>query len=329
MLSLFVWNISPSVVFILTCIHVFPSPCLGLENAERNVLPTLNNLLENREMSLDDGRFLMRKPNNSNIERDLDKRVVFVHDNFRVVGLSVPVPSYSGRLLDPPLRSRFQCRFIDEPPSEYILSLVNTSKLPKEKLLSLVQCYESLRGLRESSIEEDTTLSSLPMFSQYDFQDSIRFLKKFPEMTLQEVIGRYVPSITWMSDVLPDRFRHPIEQISKSMSEKSSMWQRNDKSKFCGSSGNCSYDLKSVNYSEQNNERMARVTFSPKSYGADEVEAWAHTGNVQDIRKHDAVCENLANSKLLPSQRKLLSVMAMDHAMGQHMCILGPKVNDS
>ena len=32
----------------------------GLEKCERNVLPVLNNLLENREMSLDDGRFLMR-----------------------------------------------------------------------------------------------------------------------------------------------------------------------------------------------------------------------------------------------------------------------------
>ena len=31
----------------------------GLERAERNVLPTLNNLLENREMQLDDGRFLL------------------------------------------------------------------------------------------------------------------------------------------------------------------------------------------------------------------------------------------------------------------------------
>ena len=30
----------------------------GLERAERNVLPTLNNLLENRELSLDDGRRL-------------------------------------------------------------------------------------------------------------------------------------------------------------------------------------------------------------------------------------------------------------------------------
>jgi hypothetical protein len=32
--------------------------CAGIEKAERNVLPTLNNLLENREMALEDGRFL-------------------------------------------------------------------------------------------------------------------------------------------------------------------------------------------------------------------------------------------------------------------------------
>ena len=31
----------------------------GIEKAERNVLPVLNNLLENREIQLDDGRFLM------------------------------------------------------------------------------------------------------------------------------------------------------------------------------------------------------------------------------------------------------------------------------
>lgn len=31
----------------------------GIEKAERNVLPVLNNLLENREMHLEDGRFLV------------------------------------------------------------------------------------------------------------------------------------------------------------------------------------------------------------------------------------------------------------------------------
>lgn len=31
----------------------------GIEKAERNVLPVLNNLLENREAQLDDGRFIV------------------------------------------------------------------------------------------------------------------------------------------------------------------------------------------------------------------------------------------------------------------------------
>lgn len=31
----------------------------GIEKAERNVLPILNNLLENREINLEDGRFLV------------------------------------------------------------------------------------------------------------------------------------------------------------------------------------------------------------------------------------------------------------------------------
>ena len=31
----------------------------GIEKAERNVLPVLNNLLENREMQLEDGRLLI------------------------------------------------------------------------------------------------------------------------------------------------------------------------------------------------------------------------------------------------------------------------------
>lgn len=32
----------------------------GIERAERNLLPLINNLLENREMHLDDGGFLLR-----------------------------------------------------------------------------------------------------------------------------------------------------------------------------------------------------------------------------------------------------------------------------
>lgn len=123
---------------------------LGLEKCERNVLPVLNNLLENREMSLDDGRFLMRYEAwgsctnvsvanyalwclcvksyslygsatryaellKSEGREALDKlNIVPVSARFRVIALGLPTPTFTGHPLDPPLRSRFQARNV--PP---------------------------------------------------------------------------------------------------------------------------------------------------------------------------------------------------------------------
>jgi hypothetical protein len=70
----------------------------GIEKAERNVLPTLNNLLENREMSLDDGGFLMRS-NKIPIDKiKSSSHLIPVHPEFRVVAFGSPVPPYRGRL---------------------------------------------------------------------------------------------------------------------------------------------------------------------------------------------------------------------------------------
>eukprot|EP01062_Namystynia_karyoxenos_P030185 TRINITY_DN22568_c0_g1_i1.p1 TRINITY_DN22568_c0_g1~~TRINITY_DN22568_c0_g1_i1.p1 ORF type:complete len:1930 (+),score=635.49 TRINITY_DN22568_c0_g1_i1:92-5881(+) len=97
----------------------------GIEKAERNVLPTLNNLLENREVQLDDGRFLMSHTRYDTLRRELGdaelgrRGLVRVSPRFRVVALGLPVPPYAGAPLDPPLRSRFQARFVSPPaPAE-------------------------------------------------------------------------------------------------------------------------------------------------------------------------------------------------------------------
>eukprot|EP01064_Diplonema_japonicum_P007129 TRINITY_DN1484_c1_g3_i2.p1 TRINITY_DN1484_c1_g3~~TRINITY_DN1484_c1_g3_i2.p1 ORF type:complete len:1838 (+),score=402.93 TRINITY_DN1484_c1_g3_i2:53-5515(+) len=90
----------------------------GIEKAERNVLPTLNNLLENREVQLDDGRFLMHHTvydglvAKMGVEKCKERGLVRVHENFRVIALGLPVPPFQGAPLDPPLRSRFQARFV-------------------------------------------------------------------------------------------------------------------------------------------------------------------------------------------------------------------------
>uniref|UniRef100_A0A914XQV0 ATPase dynein-related AAA domain-containing protein n=1 Tax=Plectus sambesii TaxID=2011161 RepID=A0A914XQV0_9BILA len=90
----------------------------GVEKAERNVLPILNNLLENREMQLDDGRFLVApekydKLLKEHTSEELESwQLVRVSKDFHVVALGLPVPKFRGHTLDPPLRSRFQSRHV-------------------------------------------------------------------------------------------------------------------------------------------------------------------------------------------------------------------------
>ena len=97
----------------------------GIEKAERNVLPTLNNLLENREMHLEDGTMLLPSRRLEELSpqgtQGLPPSSSFlkpVHPDFRVIALGVPSPPFPGRSLDPPLRSRFQIRRIDNPSGE-------------------------------------------------------------------------------------------------------------------------------------------------------------------------------------------------------------------
>ena len=57
----------------------------GLERAERNVLPTLNNLLENRELALDDGRRLVPEWRLAQLREEVDVPLLPVPQTFRVI----------------------------------------------------------------------------------------------------------------------------------------------------------------------------------------------------------------------------------------------------
>lgn len=67
----------------------------GIEKAERNLLPILNNLLENREMNLDDGRFLVAPQRFDKLAQGIDLsdlKLLRVHEDFRVIAIGLPVP---------------------------------------------------------------------------------------------------------------------------------------------------------------------------------------------------------------------------------------------
>jgi hypothetical protein len=127
----------------------------GVEKAERNVLPLLNNLLENREMALDDGGFLSGPDSASERSASADgasdvagaagtSDVAGAADgvacadgagegalrraspSFVTIALGLPHPTYTtGSPLDPPLRSRFAAYWLPpEPPSELADAIV-------------------------------------------------------------------------------------------------------------------------------------------------------------------------------------------------------------
>ncbi|KAF9530652.1 AAA domain-containing protein [Crepidotus variabilis] len=130
----------------------------GIEKAERGIMPVLNNLLENREMNLDDGTHIIHPHRYAQLESSSrshgkdgeEKMFIPAHKNFRVIAIAAPVPPYPGYPLDPPFRSRFQARFID--PIGALLSLTqgqitDASSTLKQKSAASPTLFEKLKDI--------------------------------------------------------------------------------------------------------------------------------------------------------------------------------------
>ncbi|OWF39225.1 von Willebrand factor A domain-containing protein 8 [Mizuhopecten yessoensis] len=171
----------------------------GIEKAERNVLPILNNLLENREMQLDDGRFLMAadrydKLLSDHTQEELDQlKLVRVSENFRVLALGHPVPRYQGNPLDPPLRSRFQSRDISSPPfNEQLDALqVDTKNVPSQRLSQVLSFATAILTKESSSL-------GLPDFPISNLVNIVRMMDSVPLMSSQILLQMLYPYNTML-----------------------------------------------------------------------------------------------------------------------------------
>ncbi|KAG7095577.1 hypothetical protein E1B28_006310 [Marasmius oreades] len=137
----------------------------GIEKAERGIMPVLNNLLENREMNLEDGTHIVHPQRYALL--DDTKKFIPAHKDFRVIAIAAPVPPYPGYPLDPPFRSRFQARFID--PVGSLIAIADSvqtrgSSSFLEKFQTVILTTQ-LSGEARSSIEV-VSKSSLPQFPQ-------------------------------------------------------------------------------------------------------------------------------------------------------------------
>uniref|UniRef100_A0A2M4A0X9 von Willebrand factor A domain-containing protein 8 n=1 Tax=Anopheles triannulatus TaxID=58253 RepID=A0A2M4A0X9_9DIPT len=165
----------------------------GVEKAERNVLPILNNLLENREMHLEDGRFLISAKNYDSLRQRYDREqldrwgLVRVSEDFRVVALGLPVPRYRGAPLDPPLRSRFQAR--DVPDLPYVEVLLEVKELagtdsPPDVLTRLVSFAYAVQS---------ATSGALPDFPIDNLRYAGLLLRNNSSLTVHELLERLYP----------------------------------------------------------------------------------------------------------------------------------------
>ncbi|XP_053296507.1 von Willebrand factor A domain-containing protein 8 isoform X2 [Pleuronectes platessa] len=166
----------------------------GLEKAERNVLPVLNNLLENREMQLEDGRFLMSaerfdKLLQEHTKEELDAwKIVRVSEDFRVIALGLPVPKYKGNPLDPPLRSRFQARDIYHLPFKDQLEMLYTvgPNISAERVSQLLSLATTLCSQESSDL-------GLPDFPVDNLLPALHVLNAFPMLSSQQLVQRLYP----------------------------------------------------------------------------------------------------------------------------------------
>ena len=159
----------------------------GIEKVERNVLPVLNNLLENREMHLEDGRLLIPASRYDSLlaehgQEKMDQwRLVRVSQDFRVIALGLPVPRYVGSPLDPPLRSRFQARDVKHLSYGQQLDMMIKlgPNLDRETLASILSFSHTLvteesagLGLLDFPVDNlphlVTMMNSVPSIAVYD-----------------------------------------------------------------------------------------------------------------------------------------------------------------
>ncbi|UJR36210.1 hypothetical protein I4U23_028942 [Adineta vaga] len=271
----------------------------GLEKTERNVLPILNNLLENREMNLDNGQFLVSTQRFDELlkyysQEQLEKlNFIRVHEDFRVIALTLPpLTEYKGNSLDPPLRSRFQLRDIGNEPltfSEHV-KLLKTLHPNVEN-----QFIEHL--LSFASLVNSTDLETLKLIHfPYDRLDlAVRLVELIPNISLADCLHRIYPY-----DILYKNSKESKQGI-QGMFKKLALKQSNENS-----------SKKIIHIDRQETQATVSYEMNGKQYKI-------------SVPAHDSSSTMIPPTFIKTSYHdQLLSDLMLSHSIGD-ICLVGPK----
>eukprot|EP00658_Telonema_sp_P-2_P026088 TRINITY_DN20521_c0_g2_i1.p1 TRINITY_DN20521_c0_g2~~TRINITY_DN20521_c0_g2_i1.p1 ORF type:complete len:376 (+),score=78.96 TRINITY_DN20521_c0_g2_i1:224-1351(+) len=224
----------------------------GLEKAERNVLPVLNNLLENREMSLDDGRFLMDAARYDKLGSSPGKHIIRVHPGFRVIALTVPVPPFPGNPIDPPLRSRFQGRVIsplDPPALRTVMNRAMASISRRAPPSTHTAHLLAVAGAIKELTQDPEIGLQVPQLTESSLLAAARTACLFPKIAPSECLDRVYP---WEGVVFVPETVETVKAILDAIASSQ------------GNSTSQPYQLTSLSLTPDHS-RMLRPTWQPTS----------------------------------------------------------------
>ncbi|CAH7688707.1 AAA domain-containing protein [Phakopsora pachyrhizi] len=291
----------------------------GIEKAERGILPLLNNLLENREMNLEDGTQIVH-PERYSLLQGSKSGFISAHPNFQVVCLGAPVPPLVGYPLDPPFRSRFQVRYIDHLGASF--ALAGSGPNPPSLLW---QSFKEVVTSIQLANEARTTLSMpslLPNFPQASLVRLRRLLEVFP-----------CPIVKQLRDISPDQLAclmlllHPrlaylpltgFGMLAEHLAQAGFGALGNPVAAAEDGSGLLGYQLVSI---ERVTSSEARATFKQcDSHTYITTNLFCGPAPLVDV---DEVLDSRREDVLIgPRLKHLLTVMIQIHAIGSNITLL-------
>ena len=107
-----------------------------------------------------------------------------------MIALGVAVPKYRGFPLDPPLRSRFQCRKVEDPSLESEFELLSAvfPSISHSRRLDLVKMAATLRSLSDKGL-----VSNSLCFSSSSLLKVASLINAFPHMSSHDALTRMLP----------------------------------------------------------------------------------------------------------------------------------------
>ncbi|KAL7746699.1 hypothetical protein RI367_007978 [Sorochytrium milnesiophthora] len=286
----------------------------GIEKAERNVLPVLNNLLENREMTLEDGRHLVHPLKYQSLlqthsEADLKRwKLVKTSDRFRVVALGAPAPPFKGYPLDPPFRSRFQVRYLDGHDETLAMRLSAQANSWPDLSSSEQQALRLMVETVQYGNRDESLGLNMPRFPQTAMAEAQRILQVFPYEQPNQLLAKAYP-------------HHELGLLTKDqLGSLEDLWKR--------------FAPKSGALSSQPKPKTPTIRISARDEGTCTVslkaaESISVTATCGKGRLLDNVAVHAGGSSgatlLTPRFHRALHKMVQAHVIGRDIAVVGPR----